>query len=281
MLGRLRNLTIGLAAAALLAAGALYAAVPFLERGMVFHPSTYDPARPWRLPAGGSDVWIATEDKDVRLHGWFLPASDAPNGSTVLMLHGNAGTLVDLAPEAEMLRRRGFDILLVDYRGYGRSGGRTLDEATLRLDGAAALAYLTAERAIAPDKIALFGFSLGTVVAAELAVAAPCRAVALVAPLASARRQALKRFPWMPALLLDGMRNRFDTQAKIGRANCPVMVVHGTADTVIPFAEGRAVYDAARQPKRLLAVAGGPHWLGNTDGRAWVEEIASFFAASP
>jgi pimeloyl-ACP methyl ester carboxylesterase len=270
-------LTSLLVVAAAGAAG-LYLYVPTLERDMTFFPSKYQPSRPWQLPAGAADVWFPTPD-GVRLHGWFFTAAGPRTGITVLMLHGNAGTLTELAADAVIFQKKGFDVLVVDYRGYGRSEGRTLDETTLNLDGRAALAYLTKERGLDPATIALFGYSLGTAVATDLAVSSPCRAVALVAPVASARRQALLRFPAMPALVLDRMSNSFDTIGRIGRANCPVLVVHGTADEVIPIAEGRAVYDAAHQPKRMITLEGGKHWLANSAGLGYLDEVAAFFVA--
>ena len=263
-------------------AGAIgfYAAAPYLERRVTFFPEKYDANTPWRLPAGATDVYFATSD-GVRLHGWFLTGAMPRTGITVLLLHGNAGNLSGLAPDATFLQERGFDVFLVDYRGYGKSEGETLDEATLNLDGTAALRYLTAERGIDPTTIALFGYSLGTTVAADLAVSSPCRALALVAPLASARWQAHLVMPWLPDLFLHGMHNHFDTVGKIGRANCPVLVVHGSDDEVISVVQGRAVYEAAPHLKRLVIVPGGRHWLPASSGRGYLEELASFFVTSP
>lgn len=247
---------------------------------MTFHPAKYDPQAPWQLPAATTDVYFQTSD-GVRLHGWFLTGASPKTGLTVLLLHGNAGTLQGFSADAAVFQKRGFDVFLVDYRGYGRSEGEMLDESTLMLDGVAAMRYLTSERGLDPKGIALFGYSLGTTVAADLAVSQPCRAVALVAPLASARRQAESVFPWMPGFFFGAMANRFDTVGKIGRAHCPVLVVHGDRDQVISVAQGRAVYDAAPQPKRLVIVPGGGHWLPSTSGRAYLDELAAFFIAPP
>lgn len=259
-------------------AGAIgfYASAPYLERKMTFFPQKYDADAPWRLPAGAADVYFTTSD-GVRLHGWFLTGAAPRTGITVLLLHGNAGNLRGVAPDAAFLQGRGFDVFLIDYRGYGKSEGETLDEATLKLDGAAAMRYLTAERGVDLATIALFGYSLGTTVATDLAVSSPCRALAVVAPLASARWQAHMVLPWLPDLFLHSMRSHFDTVGKIGRANCPVLVVHGSDDEVISVAQGRAVYEAAPQPKRLVIVPGGRHWLPASSGRGYLEELASFF----
>lgn len=279
----MRRLSIAIASALLLAAAAavgFYAYVPHLERRMTFHPSKYDPKMPWQLPPATIDVHFPTSD-GIRLHGWFMAGASPRTGITVLQLHGNAGTLRAFSSDAMVLQKRGFDVFLVDYRGYGRSEGVTLDETTLRLDGQAAMRHLRAERGLDPGTVALFGYSLGSTVAADLAVSQPCRAVALVAPLASARRQAESVFPRMPGLFFGAMTNRFDTVGKIGRARCPVIVVHGDRDDLISVEQGRAVHEAAPAPKRLVIVPGGGHGLYDPTGQGHLGEVAAFFIAPP
>lgn len=255
-----------------------YAYVPHLERRMTFHPSKHDPKMPWQLPPATADVHFSTSD-GVLLHGWFMTGASPRTGITVLQLHGNAGTLRAFSSDAVVFQRRGFDVFLVDYRGYGKSEGETLDETTLRLDGLAAMRHLTAERGVDPKTVALFGYSLGSIVAADLAVSQPCRAVALMAPLASARRQAESVFPRMPAIFFGAMTNRFDTVGKIGGVRCPVIVVHGDRDDLISVDQGRAVYEAAPAPKRLVIVAGGGHGLYDPNGQGHLAEVAAFFVA--
>lgn len=255
----------------------LYAAVPAIERHMTFHPMRYDPRAPWRLPADTTDVHFTTAD-GVRLHGWFLTGQAPRNGATVLYFHGNGGTLVGSAGDAEFLRAEGYDVFVVDYRGYGKSEGATLGEATLALDGQAALRWLTADRFIDPASVVLFGHSLGTTVAADLAVTQPCRAVVLVAPLASARRQAqsLDLFSWLPGFYFDRMASRFDTEGKIGRARCPVLVAHGDRDRTISVDQGRAVYAAARPPKTLVIVPGAGHVLQVATHHDYAQQVVDF-----
>jgi pimeloyl-ACP methyl ester carboxylesterase len=257
----LRRALIVLAALVVLAGAALYAAVPAIERFMAFRPMRFDPKDPWRLPAGAADVFFTTED-GVRLHGWFFSAVPPRSGITVLYLHGNGGYVTQSGDDATFLREKGFDVLTVDYRGYGKSEGRTLGEATLRLDGAAAMRWL-AGRGVDPATVAIYGHSLGSTVAADLAVNGPCRAVALLAPLASARRHAMAMplFGWLPAFYFDRMVSAFDTAGKIGRARCPLLVVHGDRDEIVSFDQGRAVFDAASPPKRMVVMPGGRHHL--------------------
>jgi pimeloyl-ACP methyl ester carboxylesterase len=280
MIRVLLRLVVAVAVLAMLAGGALYAAVPLIEWQMAFKPGRYDPLRPWTLPAQTIDVDFAAAD-GVRLHGWFLTAPEPRTGITVLYLHGNGGTLANSAGDAQYLQGRGFDVFVIDYRGYGRSDGATESERTLALDGAAAMRWLTGTRGIDPATIALLGQSLGTTVAVDLAVAGPCRAMALMAPLASARRQArsLAMFAWLPGFYFDRLSSQFDTVGKIGGARCPVLVAHGDRDGVIDVAQGRAVLDAAPPPKRLIILPGRGHILPlGRDGLG--DEVVTFFRSA-
>lgn len=186
--------------------------------------------------------------------------------------------MVPFAPEAARLAASGFDVLLFDYRGYGRSVGTTDNEATLFSDGRAAFDYLVRERGVPPASIGHYGYSLGSVVAAELSVTYPCQVVVLLTPLASMSAHMSLVLPWLPTSLHSLGQNRFDAIGKIARANCPVMVIHGDRDEVIDLAQGGAVWAAAREPKRLMIMTGGRHWLSST-GTAHVDAAADFIRA--
>jgi len=262
--------------AALAGALGVWIGLPHLERRWTFFPEKSIPAELWQMPADAMEVSFPTSD-GVRLAGWFFAGTTPRNGITVLLLHGNEGILPHYVPEARFLQTLGFNMLLFNYRGFGKSEGTTLGEATLDLDGAAALRYLTGERGIDPQFIALLGISLGTAVAANLATSSPCRAVALIGAFASARHQARRIKPWLPEFLLDLLDSPFDTVGKINRANCPVLVVHGTNDLSIPPEQGRAIYEAARPPKRFILVPGAEHALPASGGRSYLGELALFF----
>lgn len=264
-------------------AGAIgvWVGIPYLERRWTFFPVRSASADRWQMPADAVEVTFPTSD-GVRLAGWFFGSKPPPNGITVLLLHGNEGMLPDYIPEAQILQALGFNMLLFNYRGFGKSEGTSLGEATLDLDGAAALRYLTKERGIDPESIALLGVSLGSAVAADLATSSPCRAVALIGAFASAKMQAAElqawlSKPWLPEFLLDLLSSPFDTVGKIGRANCPVLVIHGENDQVVPFEHAQAIYDAVRQPKRLIVVPGAGHGRPVSDGGRYLGELAKFF----
>lgn len=259
----------------------IWVGIPYLERRWTFFPARSASADQWQMPADAMEVTFPTSD-GVSLAGWFFGGMGPLNGVTVLLLHGNEGVLPDYIPEVQLLQTLGFDMLLFNYRGFGKSDGATLGEATLDLDGAAALRYLTKERGIDPKSIALLGVSLGSAVAADLATSSPCRAVALIGAFASAKKQAAElqawlSKPWLPEFLLDFLSSPFDTVGKIGRANCPVLIIHGEKDRVVPIEQSRAIYDAARQPKRLIVVRGAGHGRPVSDGGRYLVELARFF----
>lgn len=253
--------------------------VPALERHFTFRPRPADPAYARAAPAGAEDVFFDSAP-GVKLHGWYWRARrEQPAPVTILYAHGNAGNVQRFAPAAAHMASLGFDVLLYDYRGYGRSGGESEDEATLFADGRAALDYLVRARGVAPDTVAHYGYSLGSAVSAELSVNHPCRAVVLVAPLASISAQVAAMYPWLPEPFHILTRSRLDTVGKIARARCPVMVVHGDRDEIIGVEQGRAVFAAAREPKRLMIIPGASHWLGRSDGGRHIEAAADFIRA--
>jgi alpha-beta hydrolase superfamily lysophospholipase len=253
-----------------------------IERALTFYPTRPDPAKPWPLPAATQQLGFEASD-GVRLHGWLLRSQQTPSRGALLYLHGNAGNLFDFLPVAQHLRDGGFDVLLWDYRGYGRSEGKVEDETALYRDGEAALTTLSEMLAVPRQRIVLYGYSLGSAVATELAHRHGCRALILEAPFATARMQALSTVPVLPLLMAPFVANRFDTVGKIGDVGCPVLVIHGAADEVISPAQGRAVHAAAREPKRLVLVPGGRHWLAQQTGWRHVDEATRFIeqVASP
>lgn len=259
---------------------AVWIGIPYVERRWAFFPVSAAAAERWQMPADAREVAFSTSD-GVRLVGWLFGSTVSPNGITVLLLHGNEGMLPDYIPETQRLQALGFGVLLFNYRGFGRSAGTTLGEATLDLDGAAALRYLVEEHGIGPRSIALVGVSLGAAVAADLARKFPCRAVALIGGFASARQLAVelggwRSRPWLPAFLLDLLSSPFDTVGMIGRANCPVLIVHGENDGTVPLVQARELHEAARPPKRLIVVPGAAHGLPVGDGRRYLDQLARF-----
>lgn len=246
-----------------------------LEFILTYHPVRYSPGPRWSVPAGVEEVWFTVASGE-RLHGWFVRAPQPPAAATILYCHGNGGNLTHVSWLAQRLAQRGFDVLIFDYRGYGRSEGKITDEWGLYADVEAAYDYLTRARSVSPERLVLYGLSLGTTAAVDVAWRRRCAALIVESGLTSASDMASVVLPWLPRWLHGLGKNRFESARKLAQVSCPVLVAHGDADSIIPVEQGRALYAAAREPKRLLIVAGGGHFLPHDGGDAYLNSIADF-----
>ncbi|WP_254276682.1 alpha/beta hydrolase [Halomonas sp. 3H] len=206
-----------------------------------------------------SPVTLETED-GLALDAWWLP-HERPRAS-LLFLHGNAGNLSHRLDSLAQFHRLGLSVLILDYRGYGRSEGRPSEEG-LALDARAGWRWLREAAGLAPEEIVLFGRSLGAAVAAELTMTLEAEgleedgpaAVILESPFRSVPKLGQRLYPFLPARWLA--RVSHDTEAHVQGVEAPLLVIHSRDDEIIPFSEGEAVYRAARDPKRLLEIRGG------------------------
>ena len=224
----------------------------FVER-MIFYPARY-PEGLWELAddLGSEDVAIETED-GIRLHGWRVASSVEPPAVTTLLLHGNAGNLTHRIDHLQAIPAAGSELLIIDYRGYGKSEGAPSEQGSYA-DARAAYDWL-AERGRAADRIVCHGESLGTAVAVDLATHRPCAGLVLEAPFPSARAVASQVLPGLGPLLVSG----FDTVSKLRGIRVPLLVIHGALDETFPFEFGRRVYEAAAGPKELWKLEGAGH----------------------
>lgn len=201
-----------------------------------------------------NDVWLTASD-GTRLHAWWIPHPAAK--FTFLAFHGNASNIANRAPTYEFLHETPANVLAMEYRGYGHSGGKPT-EAGLYLDAEAAYQFLINSQRLDPKSVLSFGQSLGTTVAADLAARQKVGGLILEAPLPSASRAARKLFWFLPGLSLL-LHSQFDTISKLQRITVPILVVQCTKDPVLPFQFGQEVYRAARPPKRFLRIEGECH----------------------
>jgi len=190
----------------------LFLLVRRFERYMVFHPSVY-PAGFWRADAFGiapEDCTFRTSD-ELTLHGWFIRNDQAI--ATFLWCHGNAGNLSDRLDNLARLAQLPFNIFIFDYRGYGKSEG-TPSEEGLYLDAEAAYHFLLDEKAISPDKLILFGRSLGGAVAIDLATKHAVAGVIVESTFTTISDMARHLFPYLPTVVL---KTKFESQSKVSR----------------------------------------------------------------
>jgi uncharacterized protein len=249
---------------------ALFFGLRWIEHAMTYHPQGFTNDADWQLPANGEDVWF-TNANGERLHGWLIRTAAQPARATILHCHGNGGNLSHVRWFAEELARQGFDTLIWDYRGYGRSAGKITDEWGLYADGTAVYEWLINERGVKPERLILYGQSLGSTVAIDLAARKPAAALVVESALSSASAMASAALPWLPSWLHWIGKNRFESARKLASVNMPVFIAHGTADEVIPFAQSQTNFAAAREPKEFLRIEGGDH---NLFGRHYKEIIA-------
>jgi fermentation-respiration switch protein FrsA (DUF1100 family) len=219
----------------------------FLEKSLIFFPSKY-PAGTWKF--GGlplEDAFFEADDA-TKLHGWYVPHDDPT--ATVLFLHGNAGNITDRTDTLQRLHEVvGASVLILDYRGYGRSEGDPSEKGILA-DARAARSWLAKREGIAENDIVLMGESLGGGVAADLAAAEGARALVLIKTFSSLPDVAAYHYPIFPVRLL--MRTRLDSVSKIPNYHGPLLQFHGRDDTIIPFRFGQKLFDAANEPKELV-----------------------------
>jgi hypothetical protein len=231
--------------------------------GLIYFPDRQMPPP----PAGVEERTFVAAD-GVRLHAWYAPpgAADAP---TLLWSHGNGGNVANREDVLLALAARGLGVLAYDYRGYGRSEGRPSEDGLYR-DASAAWDDLVAH-GIPPSQIVCFGESLGGAVSIALATARPCAGVIVVSTFPRLRDVAREHYGALAALA----GNQFDAAARIGALEVPILIAHGDADEIVPFALGEQVYALAAPPKRFLRVAGKQH-NDVFDSPALLDEIAAF-----
>jgi fermentation-respiration switch protein FrsA (DUF1100 family) len=240
-----------------------------LERGLIYHPSTALEGTPAVLGLPFEDVEVTTAD-GVEIHGWLVPG---PRPATLLYCHGNAGNISHRLPKLEAFHNRlGLSILIFDYRGYGRSTG-VPSEAGTYADARAVREWL---REREPGPVVYLGASLGAAVATMLAAEDPPAALVLEAPFASVQAMASATVPGAGWLF----RTRYDTLGTVGGVDAPLLVFHGDADEVVPYRQGRAVFEAASEPKTFVSLPGARHndahqAGGETYWRAWTRFLAA------
>lgn len=221
-----------------------------------------------------TSVNMATADGE-RLHGWWVSVPDAKG--TVLFFHGNAGNISQRINYLTMFKRLGYNTLLFDYRGYGQSSGVPSESGTY-LDAQAGWRYLTEIQNISPERIILFGESLGGAVAAWLAAREKPGLLVLASTFTSVPNLAAQIYPFLPVRWIT--RFHYNTLESLQSVTCPVFIAHSPEDEIIPFEHGQQLFQAASAPKQFLPLEGG-HNIGFIFMQpAWIKSLGAFMDAN-
>lgn len=260
-------------------AGGIYVGLGLLlylmQNRMVFlanMPGRALTATPADIGLAYEEVRIATADGE-RLHGWYVPGGTA----VMLFFHGNAGNISHRLDSLAIFHQLGLTTLIVDYRGYGDSTGSPTERGTYR-DAEAAWEYLVKERGVAPERIILFGRSLGAAVAAWLASRERPGGVILESCFSSGADMAKRLYPFLPARLIT--RLRYPVTDYVREIRSPLLVVHSRDDEIVPFKMGRAIHDAAPEPKSFLELRGDHNAAFLLSREAYLAGLDSFLRTS-
>ncbi|HEX6669493.1 MAG TPA: alpha/beta hydrolase [Gemmatimonadales bacterium] len=206
----------------------------------------------------------------VRLVAWVMPL-DPGSGPWLLICHGNAGNISEAGRPYHYagLREQGLSLFAFDYRGYGESEGTPTEEG-LYLDAEAAYHYLRDSLGVPPGRIVLFGHSLGSAVAVELARRVPAAGLILDGALTSVVERAQELFPYIPVRWIAA--SRYPSIERVGQLSVPKLFLHARDDEVVPLAHGQRLFEAAAPPKRFVELRG-------THGDAFVEDSTAYYQA--
>ena len=243
------------------AAGSGCAYLDVKQRELIYQPVRDYSGTPADRGLAFEDVWLSVKsaqgDARERVHGWWLPAR-GPDAPTLLYLHGTRGSLGRNLQRIARWRELGFSVLAIDYRGFGRSDGELPSETEVYADAQAAWDYLR-KRTPDPQRRFLYGHSLGGAVAIELAARNTDVAGLIVESSFTSMSDmaARSKYGFLPVDLV--LTQHFDSLAKISSVSAPVLFIHGTGDRYVPPEMSERLYQAAREPKRLLLVEDAGH----------------------
>lgn len=218
----------------------------------MYHPTREIEQTPRSAGMDYDDVELGVAE-GIRIHGWFVPARQSRG--TVLFFHGNGGNISHRIDSVGIFHGLGVDVLIMDYEGYGRSGGRPGEEETYR-DAEAAWNWLTGERDVSPGRTVIFGRSMGGAIAAYLADRHEPAGLIVESSFTSAPDMAAAVAPWLPFARLI-CRYAYNSLDIVPRLRCPALFAHSPDDEIVPYRQGLKLFATAAEPKQFLEMRGG------------------------
>lgn len=247
--------------------------VYFIQSSLIFYPQV--PGRnlvttPDNIGLSYQNIELVTKD-NIKLHGWFIPNKKAKG--TVLFFHGNAGNISHRLDSIKIFHRMELNVFIIDYRGYGKSEGEITEKGTYR-DAEAAWNYLNDINGINENKIIIFGRSLGAPIATWLASKHTPAALIIESGFTSVSSMGQRLYPFLPIRWLTHFQ--YNTKKYVKNISCPLMVAHSRNDEIIPYDEGREIFNAAPEPKQFLEMRGGHNDGFIISGSTYVEGLRLF-----
>ena len=241
-----------------------------MQSRLVYFPAKEIICTPADIRLQYEDIIIKTPD-GLNLNAWFIPAK-SPTG-TVLFCHGNGGNICYSLDVVETLNKLNLNVLIFDYRGYGKSEGSPSEKGTYT-DAETAYRWLMKDRNIPESSIIIMGRSLGAAIAANLARNHNPRLLILESGFSSTPDVAAKKYPIFPVRLLCSYK--YKTAEYVKDIKCPLLVVHSKEDEIIPYSNGIKIFSSAKEPKEFLEISGS-HNEGYTDsGEVYVDGLRNF-----
>jgi len=228
----------------------------------IFFPSSVIEKTPEVFNLPYQEVWLPIKTKSgkvEKMHGWWIKA-DQPDAKVLLYLHGNGINIGANVAHTHRFYQLGFSVLLIDYRGYGLSEGSFPHEMAVYQDAATAWQYLTQEQQIPPQKIFIYGHSLGGAIAIDLAVKQPQAAGLIVESSFTSIREVISARNLFSIFPIDViLTQRFESIKKVSQLQMPVLFIHGKNDSTVPAFMSQKLYNAAPEPKQLILIPGAEH----------------------
>jgi uncharacterized protein len=242
------------------------------QTGMIYYPSREQYESPADAGLKFTEVTIRTSD-GVDISAWYVPAGGSTG--TLLYCHGNAGNITHRVPLIKLYNSLKLDVLIFDYRGYGKSAGSPSEKGTY-LDADAAWDYLVNTLKIRPEKIIIYGHSLGGGVAVETALKHRAGGLVIESGFKSVADLGREIFPFLPVGLI--VRHKYASIDKVAQITIPKLIIHSPSDEMIPFEHGKALFEKAAPPKTFLRIKGGHNDGVFVSGRIYTDALENFMA---
>lgn len=244
----------------------------FFQDRMVYHPDRKIVNTPEDIGLPFEEITLRTRD-GVNISAWFIPARH--ERGVVLFCHGNAGNISHRLDSIRIFHDLNLEVFIFDYRGYGKSEGSPTEKGTY-LDAEAAWDYLVHVRNVRPENIILFGRSLGSAVAAEIALTREAGALILESAFTSIPDLGGDLYPYLPVKLIS--RFEYATVDKVNRIDIPKLIIHSDRDEIIPYNHGITLFEKANGPKKFLCISGGHNEGFLMSGSVYRDGIGEFIA---